>query len=83
MTYKSALATVALLAAASPAAWADKKSEAYVETNANMVLQVLNDKTLNEAQREQKFSQYMNQFANMQSIARRVIGTSSRSLSDA
>lgn len=82
MKLKNALAAVAVLAAVSPAAWADKKSEAYVQANANAVLGVLNDKALTPAQREKKFGEYMNQFANMPSIARRVIGTNSRSLSE-
>lgn len=83
MRLKNALAAVALLAAASPAAWADKNSEAYVQKNASAVLAVLNDNTLTPAQREQKFGDYMNQFAHMPSIARRVIGTTSRELTDA
>jgi phospholipid transport system substrate-binding protein len=76
------LAAAAVLGFA-PAAFADKKSEAYVETKANEVLMVLNDKTLTDAQREAKFSQYMNQFAHMPSIARRVLGAQGRSLSEA
>jgi phospholipid transport system substrate-binding protein len=76
------LAAAAVLSFA-PAAFADKKSEAYVETKANEVLMVLNDKTLTDAQREAKFSQYMNQFAHMPSIARRVLGAQGRSLSEA
>lgn len=83
MKYKSALAAAALLAAFSPAAFADKKSEAYVQTNANSVLSVLNDKSLSTADREQKFGQYMNQFAHMPSIARRVLGVNARGLTDA
>ena len=83
MRYKSALAAVAMLAAASPAAFADKKSEAYVQSNANTVLQVLNDKSISAAQREKKFGDYMNQFANMPSIARRVIGANAQGLSEA
>jgi phospholipid transport system substrate-binding protein len=83
MKYKSALAAAALLAVLSPAAFADKKSEAYVQQNANTVLAVLNDKSLSAEAREKKFGDYMNQFANMPSIARRVIGTNSRSLSQA
>ena len=83
MKYKSALAAVAMLAAASPAAFADKKSEAYVQANANSVLSVLNDKSISAAQREKKFGDYMNQFANMPSIARRVIGANAQGLSEA
>jgi phospholipid transport system substrate-binding protein len=83
MKYKSALAAVAMLVAASPAAFADKKSEAYVQANANSVLSVLNDKTITTAQREKKFGEYMNQFANMPSIARRVIGANAQGLSEA
>lgn len=77
------LAAAALFALATPAAFADKKSEAYVEANANSVLQVLNDKTLNDAQRETKFGEYMNKFAHMPTIARRVLGVNGRSISDA
>jgi len=76
------LAAAAVLSSA-PAAFADKKSEAYVEAKANEVLMVLNDKTLTDVQREAKFSQYMNQFAHMPSIARRVLGAQGRSLSEA
>src|SRR5690606_36679720 len=83
-----AMKTKQLLAAAvhvaiSPAAFADRKSEAYVKTNANAVLQVLNDKSLSAAQRNQKFSDYMHTFAHMPSIARRVLGAEGRSLSQA
>lgn len=76
------LAAAAVLGCA-PAAFADKKSEAYVETKANEVLMVLNDKTLSDVQREAKFSEYMNKFAHMPSIARRVLGAQGRSLSEA
>jgi len=76
------LAAAAVLGCA-PAAFADKKSEAYVEAKANEVLMVLNDKTLTDAQREVKFSEYMNKFAHMPSIARRVLGAQGRSLSEA
>lgn len=77
------LLAVAAFVAISPAAFADRKSEAYVETNANAVLQVLNDKSLSAAQRNQKFSDYMHTFAHMPSIARRVLGAEGRSLSQA
>ncbi len=83
MKIKGILAAVALLAAASPAAFADKKSEAYIQNNANIVLSVLNDKSLSDSAREQKFGEYMNQFAHMPSIARRVLGVNARRLTDA
>jgi len=83
MKIKGILAAVALLAAASPAAFADKKSEAYVQANANTVLGVLNDRSLSDSAREQKFGEYMNQFAHMPSIARRVLGVNARGLTDA
>jgi phospholipid transport system substrate-binding protein len=77
---RSLAAAVALVAAA-PASFADKKSEAYVQTNANSVLQVLNDKSLTQPQRELKFGEYMNKFAHMPTIARRVLGVNARSVS--
>lgn len=83
MKIKGILAAVALLAAASPAAFADKKSEAYIQTNANTVLAVLNDKSLSDSAREKKFGEYMNQFAHMPSIARRVLGVNARGLTEA
>ena len=46
MKLKSMLSAAILVAALAPAAFADKKSEAYVLTNANSVLSVLNDRTL-------------------------------------
>ncbi len=82
MKIKHLLAAAALVAI-SPAAFADKKSEAYVQTNADSVLQVLNDRSLTDEQRKKKFSQYMHQFAHMPSIARRVLGAEGRSLSEA
>lgn len=83
MKLKSMLTAAILIAATSPAAFADKKSEAYVEANANTVLSVLNDKTLSNGVREKKFGDFMNTFANMPSIARRVIGHNANDLSDA
>jgi phospholipid transport system substrate-binding protein len=66
-----------------PAAYADAKSEAFVETNANRVLKVLNDTSLNDDARSAKFSEFMHQFAHVPTIARRVLGVHGRSLSEA
>lgn len=82
MRFVRALALAATVAAA-PAAFADTKSEAYVEAKANEVLQVLNDQSLSADQRRNKFSEYMNKFAYMPAIARRVLGAEGRSLSEA
>ncbi len=79
----SIIAAAIAIAVAAPAAMADKKAEAFVQANANSTLATLNDKSLTPEQREVKFGQYMNQFANMQGIARRVLGVNARSLSDA
>lgn len=77
------IAAAVVLAAAAPTALADKKSEAFVQANADSVLQVLNDRSLTSEAREKKFGEYMNKFAHMPSIARRVIGVKARSLSEA
>jgi phospholipid transport system substrate-binding protein len=74
------LALGAALAAAAPAALADKKSEAYVEAQANSVLKVLNDKSLTPDARKAKFQDYMHTFAYVPDIARRVLGAAGRSL---
>jgi phospholipid transport system substrate-binding protein len=79
---RTLLAAVALVAATAPAAFADKKSEAYVQANANSVLSVLNDKSLSADAKEKKFSEYMNKFAHMPSIARRVLGVNARSVNE-
>ncbi|MDP3739696.1 MAG: ABC transporter substrate-binding protein [Hyphomonadaceae bacterium] len=76
-----AIAALALITAAP--AFADKKSESYVQVKADEVLQVLNDKSLSADARGAKFEQYMNLFAHMPSIARRVLGAQGRGLSDA
>jgi phospholipid transport system substrate-binding protein len=67
--------------AGAPAAFADAKSEAFVETNSNRVLEVLNDDALTDEQRSARFSEFMHTFANIPAIARRVLGPAGRSLS--
>ena len=66
-----------------PTALADKKAEAFVETQANAALKVLNDKTLTPDERSEKFSDYMHKFAYLPDIARRVLGAESRNLNQA
>jgi len=82
MKLLSIIAAAVALAVAAPSALADKRAEAFVQSNANSALSALNDKSLTPDQREARFSQYMNQFANMQAIAKRVIGVKARTLSE-
>ena len=45
------------------------------------MLQALNDKSIDQKAREAKFVEYMNRFAHMPTIARRVLGVNGRSVS--
>jgi phospholipid transport system substrate-binding protein len=74
-------AATASLVGAAPA-FADKKAEAYVETNANEVLRVLNEKSLTDEGRRAKFNDAMHKFANVRAIARRVLGQYGRNFPD-
>ena len=75
-------AVLATMAGAAPA-FADEKSEKYVETQANYVLEVLNDSALDDKARAAKFSEFMNTFADFRAIARRVLGPTTRQMSEA
>ncbi len=78
----SVAGAVAAVLGASPA-FADQKSETYVETQANYVLEVLNDSALSNDARAAKFSEFMNTFADFRAIARRVLGPATRQMSEA
>lgn len=80
-----ALAMAGALAASLGAApaFADGKSEQYVEKQANYVLGVLNDTALSDEARLAKFSEFMNTFADFRAIARRVLGPATRQMSEA
>lgn len=62
---------------------ADVRSEAYVATQANGIIAVLNDASLSETERTQKFSDYLHTFAYMPDIARRVLGVRGRTVAAA
>jgi phospholipid transport system substrate-binding protein len=74
---------LAALLSSAPAAFADRKSESFVEANASSVLKALNDRSITNDQRSERFGAYMNQFAHLPSIARRVLGVHGRGLSEA
>ena len=62
-----------MAAAASPV-FADAKTEAFVEENANEVLEALNDPSLSREERTELFSEYMEEFADFNAVSRFVIG---------
>jgi len=74
------LILVSLIAsfALSAPAFADEGSESFVNQNASLVLTTLDDDTLDQQARTEKFSQYMDEFSNIDRIASFVIGKYSR-----
>ncbi|MEO0982802.1 MAG: ABC transporter substrate-binding protein [Pseudomonadota bacterium] len=76
-----ALSSAAALAFAG-AAFADARTESFVQDNGGQALETLNDPTLDAAARTEKFKQYMDEFADFDSIARFVIGKYARRFSE-
>ncbi len=62
-------------------AYADEKSERYVETNANVVLQTLNQPKLSDSERTSQFNEFMHTFADMEKVARFAVGRYGRQFS--
>jgi phospholipid transport system substrate-binding protein len=79
---RSAFAASVLLASAMPA-FADARTEAYVQKNASEVLKSLNNPDLSAAQRTATFSSYMDKFANLDAVSNFVIGKYSRRFTEA
>ncbi|MEO1642916.1 MAG: ABC transporter substrate-binding protein [Pseudomonadota bacterium] len=79
--FKTALASIALVSAAGLAA-ADEKTEAYVQENANNVLSSLNAPDVTAEERRAKFQQYMEEFSNLDAVAKFVIGRYSRQFTE-
>jgi len=80
-TTNTVLAVTALVWSALPA-FADAKTEAYVQTNASEVLATLNDPSMNAQQRTAAFSKYMDQFTDLDAVSNFVIGKYSRRFSE-
>lgn len=76
-TSPTLLAFAALALSALPA-FADARTESFVQTNASEVLATLNDPALNARQRTETFSQYMDQFTDLDAVSNFVIGKYSR-----
>ena len=64
-------------------AFADTATEAYVEENANIVLETLNNPELDSEARTAAFSNYMDQFTDLTAVSNFVIGRYARQFSDA
>ena len=79
---RSTLAAAVILAGALPA-FADAKTEAYVQKNASEVLKTLNNPTLSTSERTAKFSAYMDQFTDLDAVSNFVIGKYSRRFTEA
>lgn len=63
-------------------AFADTQTEEYVRTNANDVLASLNTPGLTAAERRVQFQTYMDEFTNLDAVARFVIGKYAKRFSD-
>ncbi|MBK8199463.1 MAG: ABC transporter substrate-binding protein [Acidobacteria bacterium] len=70
------------MASAAPA-FADARTEAYVQKNASEVLQSLNNPKLSATERTAAFSSYMDKFTDLDAVSNFVIGKYSRRFSDA
>ena len=79
-TLATGIIAIALTAASSLPAFADTASEIFVEKNANNVLATLNQPTLSDEERTQKFNKYMFEFSDIRRIARFVLGRHGRGL---
>jgi len=65
-----------------PSAFADAKTEAYVQKNASEVLASLNDPSLNAEERTEKFNAYMDEFTDMTAVSNFAIGKYARRFTD-
>ncbi|MEL7040765.1 MAG: ABC transporter substrate-binding protein [Pseudomonadota bacterium] len=76
-------AAIAVFALTALPVFADTRTEEYVRTNANDVLAALNAPGLTPAERRAQFQSYMDEFTNLDAVAKFVIGKYSRQFSDA
>lgn len=78
MTSKKWILSAAMLALAALPSFADTQTEEYVRTNANDVLASLNEPGLDADERRAKFQKYMDEFTNLDAVAKFVIGKYSK-----
>lgn len=74
MGHRKWMAAIAIAAMAAGTAFADTKTEEYVRTNANDVLRSLNAPDVDAAARRLQFQAYMDEFANLDAVAKFTIG---------
>jgi len=79
---KLIFSTAVLMASAIPA-FADAKTEEYVRTNANDVLASLNAPDVTPEDRRLQFQTYMDEFANLDAVAKFAIGKYSKRFDEA
>lgn len=81
MKIRSLMISAALLVGTAMPAFADARTEEYVRQNANDVLHSLNAPEMDAASRRQAFQAYMDQFANLDRVAKFAIGKYSKRFS--
>ena len=74
MTIRNWILSSAVLAFTAMPAFADATTEEYVRTNANDVLASLNAPGLSASERRDQFQTYMDEFTNLDAVAKFVIG---------
>jgi len=79
---QATLAAAAFSASAALPAFADARTEAYVQKNASEVLKSLNNPKLSASERTAAFSGYMDKFTNLDAVSNFVIGKYARRFSD-
>ena len=79
--FKAAVAAITLSMSVG-AAVASEATEDYVQENANNVLSSLNEPGITPAERRVKFQGYMEEFSNLDAVAKFVIGNYSRRFSE-
>lgn len=82
MMFRSLILSASMLAVSAVPAFADAKTEEYVRSNANEVLASLNAPGLTAAERRGQFQSYMDEFANLDAVAKFVIGKYAKRFTD-
>ena len=82
MSSRKWILSAAMLAFTALPAFADTQTEEYVRSNANDVLASLNAPGLSAAERRVQFQTYMDEFANLDAVAKFVIGKYAKRFSD-